>query len=760
MTLLKSQIPNGGDGTAIHDDTQGEINSLTEKVSPSANDVIIIEDSASSYSKKKVKISNISSSSVDGYNVKVRTTDTTPGFLNDKLVAGAGVILSVQNPSSNETLKIDAYGIKVSSADTHIGFLDGKLVQGTNITLTKLGSGSNESLQISASGSASPLTTKGDLFGFSTVGARVPVGTDGQALVADSGQALGVKWSSVSSTDQLVKLTLSDTTSGYLRSKLLTGPGIKFTIGNPGGDETITLDSYGTLKNTISDTTFGYLSGKLTAGNGISLDIQSPGGNETLRVSSLGALRVSSSDISNGFLEGKLVAGSNISLVKLNSGSNESLKIVANSSGELLSSFVEEQFLTTGFENPGDTVYFNLSHNPLGSGSADTPSGYNILVYWQGTKMEYSSSPADQTQYYYDSLNNRIQILASGNIDEYEVVMIKSNYGALVDGYLKLPERVTDPTYEDGYGLVYVKKISGIEELFYMDSYGQPIQITSDGYLNTYNSLIGVGLFAQSGDPVKKPAKLHLYSKMVDGYSELFYMDNYSSHKITSKGTIVGTSSTSSFPSFSDTLDNSSLDPAWTTTTGNNGSGTWVETTYLTCNYNSTGNVALHPSYFSPPVCYRSISSVIINTALDVSCHLSNVIGSGADHGARIWVWTPSNINYTIGCGLIWQGATLKAMFQCGSDQSNNGPTVGVTSLWVRMIVTQQFTKYYYSTNAINNRPGDSLSDWTYNDMYLNNLNSSSVFGSFVAGLETYVLGTLNVSHGYYDFRFGEYTGF
>lgn len=46
----------------------------------------------------------------------------------------------------------------------------------------------------------SPLTTKGDLFGHSTVDARVPVGADGQSLVADSTQTLGLRWSDRIST--------------------------------------------------------------------------------------------------------------------------------------------------------------------------------------------------------------------------------------------------------------------------------------------------------------------------------------------------------------------------------------------------------------------------------------------------------------------------------------------------------------------------------------------------------------------------------
>lgn len=42
--------------------------------------------------------------------------------------------------------------------------------------------------------SVSPLTTKGDLFGFDTAGTRVPVGADGEVLTADSGSPLGVSY--------------------------------------------------------------------------------------------------------------------------------------------------------------------------------------------------------------------------------------------------------------------------------------------------------------------------------------------------------------------------------------------------------------------------------------------------------------------------------------------------------------------------------------------------------------------------------------
>lgn len=47
---------------------------------------------------------------------------------------------------------------------------------------------------VPVSSSASPLTTKGDLYGFSTANARIPVGADADVLTADSTQPLGVKW--------------------------------------------------------------------------------------------------------------------------------------------------------------------------------------------------------------------------------------------------------------------------------------------------------------------------------------------------------------------------------------------------------------------------------------------------------------------------------------------------------------------------------------------------------------------------------------
>ena len=55
-------LPSGSDVSAIHDDQSGEIAALTEKASPVAADVLVIEDSEATNAKKKIQIGNLPSS--------------------------------------------------------------------------------------------------------------------------------------------------------------------------------------------------------------------------------------------------------------------------------------------------------------------------------------------------------------------------------------------------------------------------------------------------------------------------------------------------------------------------------------------------------------------------------------------------------------------------------------------------------------------------------------------------------------------------
>jgi hypothetical protein len=62
---------------------------------------------------------------------------------------------------------------------------------------------------VTIGGSASPLTTKGDLYTYSTADARLGVGTNGQVLTADSAEATGLKWATAGGGSGLVLIKRS-----------------------------------------------------------------------------------------------------------------------------------------------------------------------------------------------------------------------------------------------------------------------------------------------------------------------------------------------------------------------------------------------------------------------------------------------------------------------------------------------------------------------------------------------------------------------
>lgn len=98
-------------------------------------------------------------------------------------------------------------------------------------------------------GSASPLTTKGDIYTFSTLNARLGIGANGQVLTADSAEATGLKWASVAGTGDVVgpagavnnRVALFDGVTG----KLLKDSGLVLA-GNNTGDQTTIVGILGT----------------------------------------------------------------------------------------------------------------------------------------------------------------------------------------------------------------------------------------------------------------------------------------------------------------------------------------------------------------------------------------------------------------------------------------------------------------------------------------------------------------------------------
>lgn len=130
------------------------------------------------------------------------TKKTTGQDILDFAGSGSGTVTSVNVSGGTSGLTFSGGPITTSGTITLAG------------TLAIANGGTGQVTSTAAFGALSPLTTKGDLLGHSTVNARLAVGTNGQVLTADSAQTLGIKWADVSGTGTVTSVDVSGGTTG------------------------------------------------------------------------------------------------------------------------------------------------------------------------------------------------------------------------------------------------------------------------------------------------------------------------------------------------------------------------------------------------------------------------------------------------------------------------------------------------------------------------------------------------------------------
>lgn len=112
---------------------------------------------------------------------KVMSEDTDRSSDVASVVAGSRITVDATDPRN-----------PIVTADVQAGGQVDSVVGGTNCSVDATDP-VNPIVNADTQNNAK-VTTKGDIEGFSTVAARIPVGTNDQVLTADSTQALGLKW--------------------------------------------------------------------------------------------------------------------------------------------------------------------------------------------------------------------------------------------------------------------------------------------------------------------------------------------------------------------------------------------------------------------------------------------------------------------------------------------------------------------------------------------------------------------------------------
>ena len=120
---------------------------------------------------------------------------------------GSSIDTTTKNLNPETTLGDLAYRSATANVKT-------RLALGTAGQVLRVNSGGNAP-EWATTADQTPLTTKGDLFTFSTVDARLGVGANGTVLTADSAEATGLKWATAGGGGKVLQVVQAVDT-GYI----------------------------------------------------------------------------------------------------------------------------------------------------------------------------------------------------------------------------------------------------------------------------------------------------------------------------------------------------------------------------------------------------------------------------------------------------------------------------------------------------------------------------------------------------------------
>ena len=238
----------------------------------------------------------------------------------------SGSILPSQTGNAGKFLKTDGSTASWATSSSANNFVDSIAFDTGTGVLTLGRDGLADLTQdldgrylLSASALTSPLTTKGDIWVFGTANTRLPVGTNGYALVADSSTATGLNWAA-NSDGNYVTTAATMGTNG-----ILTG-----TVG--GGGSNWVSNAFNVI--TDEQVAYGQSTSGLTTGSayftydGLNLTLASAAGDNTSRGLSIKdnegteTIRLATSSSDHGLLYLRGATGGNAIYLDGGAGTN------------------------------------------------------------------------------------------------------------------------------------------------------------------------------------------------------------------------------------------------------------------------------------------------------------------------------------------------------------------------------------------------------------------------------------------------------
>jgi len=182
--------------------------------------------------------------------IQVNSTSATTITVNTGLFS-AGDSVQIQNIGSGTTTITSGTATVNSAGSLGVTQYDGGFLYFSSAS-------SAIWFDYTQAGTTLPLTTKGDLFGYSTTNARVPIGTNGQVLTADSAEVLGLKWAAPAGGGKVLQVVQATTSTAVdLNTTTYTDTNITASITPTSATSTILVMVSGSIRclRTNSDET-------------------------------------------------------------------------------------------------------------------------------------------------------------------------------------------------------------------------------------------------------------------------------------------------------------------------------------------------------------------------------------------------------------------------------------------------------------------------------------------------------------------------